>query len=432
MHSFSEIMGGPLTSSTSRNEIDWQGLDSLVPANTLSAGDASIAVDALSPTRVVTPENEEQLSKILEWANRSGVCIAASGGGTKLGWGNRPASVDLVISTKKMSRIVDHRWDDMTVTVQAGATIGDLQRRLGLHRQRLALDPLWPEKATVGGVISTNDSGALRLRYGSVRDLILGATVVLADGVVAKSGGKVVKNVAGYDLPKLITGALGTLAIITEATFRVHPQPHQTRTLTYLFADTASANRFIFAVNDSMLVPAAVQMRCGSGSNCQVDILLEGLLAGIDAQCEGLARIADGAQCTTSEVGVWDGRERLYDGDRYSATLKFSILPDSIGRVSEVVCSISPNATVIAQATGLGTARIDATTTEGLAVETQKICEAVREIGGSAVVHVCPAEIKSRFDVWGATGNSQELMVRVKQQFDPNGILNRGRFVGGI
>ena len=152
--------------------------------------------------------------------NDAGLRVAPRGGGTKLTWGNPPARVDLIVSTARLDQIIEHAWADLTVTVEAGCTMQNLQERLARHGQRLALDAMWPERATVGGVLSTNDSGALRLRFGGLRDLIIGVTLALPDGTLARSGGKVVKNVAGYDLPKLATGALGTLGVIARATFR--------------------------------------------------------------------------------------------------------------------------------------------------------------------------------------------------------------------
>ncbi len=148
------------------------------------------------------------------------------GGGTKADWGNPVTRADVAISTAKLNRVVDHAAGDMTVVVEAGCTIGDLQRTLAQQGQRLACDPLWQEHATVGGILATNDSGAWRLRYGGLRDLVIGVTLALPDGTLAESGGRVVKNVAGYDLPKLVTGSLGTLGMITRAVFRLHPLPH--------------------------------------------------------------------------------------------------------------------------------------------------------------------------------------------------------------
>ena len=162
---------------------------------------------------------------------RHGLAIEIAGGRTKREWGN-PVAADILLETAGLAGVREHSWQDLTATVGAGTTWSAMQRVLAMHGQMVALDPLWPETATVGGIVATNDSGALRLKYGSLRDLIIGMTIVLADGTVAKSGGKVVKNVAGYDLHKLMTGAFGTLGVIAEVTFRLHPMPAETRTWT--------------------------------------------------------------------------------------------------------------------------------------------------------------------------------------------------------
>src|SRR5919109_5514446 len=189
------------------------------------------AVDGLRPQVIIETANADEVSKVLKTATDVGVQVIPRGGGTKLGWGNRPRAAQVIISTSRLKRVVEHAWGDMTATVEAGCTVQQFQQTLAEHGQLLALDPLWPEKATIGGILSTNDSGPLRIRFGSLRDLIIGITLVLPDGTIAKSGGKVVKNVAGYDLPKLATGALGTLAVITDAVFRLHPVFPETRSL---------------------------------------------------------------------------------------------------------------------------------------------------------------------------------------------------------
>src|SRR6266581_4351759 len=168
------------------------------------------AVAGVQPKLMVEPGTEQELAEILRLSNDAGLAVIPRGGGTKLAWGNSPARADLIVSTSRLTKIIEHAWADLTVSVEAGCTFHKLQETLAQHRQRLALDPLWPRKATIGGVLSTNDSGALRLRFGALRDLIIGVTIALPDGTLASSGGKVVKNVAGYDLPKLVTGAFGT------------------------------------------------------------------------------------------------------------------------------------------------------------------------------------------------------------------------------
>src|SRR5437879_11391269 len=207
-------------------------------------------VDGVLPGIVVEAGTQEELGKVLACAGRAGLAVIPRGGGTKTGWGNPPRRADVVLSTARLNGILEHAWADMTATVQAGCKVAQFQRTLAEHGQRLALDPLWPERATIGGILATNDSGAWRARFGSLRDLIIGVTLALADGTLARSGGKVVKNVAGYDLPKLATGALGTLGIITRAVFRLHPLPRHSRTLTIRVRDASDAQRLALAIPD--------------------------------------------------------------------------------------------------------------------------------------------------------------------------------------
>src|SRR5258706_1844761 len=201
----------------------------IVTAKYVRAAQVSDAVAGAQPSLLVEPGSEQELAKVLKLASAAGLAVIPRGGGTKLEWGNRPARSDLILSTARMNRVIDHAWADLTVSVEAGCTIAKLQDTVAKHGQRLALDPLWPERATVGGVLSTNDSGALRLRFGSLRDLVIGATVALADGTVASSGGKVVKNVAGGGFPQPGAGAVGTPRGATRAGFCFAPPPQGRR-----------------------------------------------------------------------------------------------------------------------------------------------------------------------------------------------------------
>src|SRR5579862_4186873 len=199
---------------------------------------------------IVEPECAQDLARELAAANAKGQAVIPRGGGTKTDWGNPPTRADVTLSTKRLNRIVEHAWADLTVTVEAGCTVADLQTKLAEHNQRLAVDVLWPERATIGGILSTNDSGAMRLRYGSLRDLIIGITLALPDGTIAESGGKVVKNVAGYDLPKLATGALGTLGVITRAVFRLHPMFPHTLSLSFDVPTVEELQKKVSAIQD--------------------------------------------------------------------------------------------------------------------------------------------------------------------------------------
>ncbi len=194
-----------------------------------------------------------------------------------------------------------------------------LREALARHGQRLALDPLWPGRATVGGVLSTNDSGALRLRFGSLRDLIIGVTLALPDGTLAKSGGKVVKNVAGYDLPKLLTGALGTLGVITQATFRLHPQPKESQTISCLARDSQEAQRLLLAVQSSKLAHSCAQVRFVESMQPQIDVLFEATQAGLTAQIEQLKSILAPSAMIDPGPAVWNARQELYSAAKDNA-----------------------------------------------------------------------------------------------------------------
>ncbi len=407
----------------------------IVTAKYVRTAGESDAVAGAQPSLLVEPGSEQELAKVLRLANAAGLAVIPRGGGTKLEWGNRPERADVVVSMARLNRVIEHAWADLTVSVEAGCTIGKLQETLAKHGQRLALDALWPERATVGGVLSTNDSGALRLRFGSLRDLVIGATVALADGTVASSGGKVVKNVAGYDLPKLITGAFGTLGVITRAIFRVHPLPKETRTISCATADVREAQRLMLAIQNSKLAHSALQICCGAEMQPRVDALFEGTEAGLTPQV-GQVKAMMGSTITDAGKNVWGARQEICSAEKGGtevAVAKFATLPAQMADTIENIAGLSVGKlrwSVVAQATGIGWARFEG--------ETSAIESALRELraeiergGGSLVIARRSAGI-SALDAWGNAGDALPLMRAVKLQFDPQGTLNPGRFVGGI
>jgi glycolate oxidase FAD binding subunit len=407
------------------SESAWRSLDEVLSAGIRTAKPED-SIEGVVPVRVVEPANTDEVARVMRWATDNGVTVAPRGGGTKMSWGNRPAGADLVLSTRKVSRVVEHAWEDMTVVVQAGCTVGELQSTLAQHGQRLALDVLWPEHATIGGVIATNDSGALRLRYGGLRDLIIGATIVLSDGTVAKSGGKVVKNVAGYDMQKLMTGALGTLGIVTEAIFRLHPLGQETRTLTFHTPDLTSATDLLLRLLDSTLVPTGIQVRTDASGACELDMRFEGIHEGVEAQIVKLSTMTD-IPHIDADAQVWSARENLWTGEP-AVIVKISVLPSQNTEACALLSVACERWSAVAQGVGLITARLEGSSLQ----QVTSVRKQVERLGGSLVVLECPTEWKGKFDVWGSAGDALPLMVRVKQQLDPAGTLNRGRFVGGI
>ena len=422
-------------------ETAWSDLRALVGAEHLRASMLEDTVDDVLPQMVIEPGNPEEVAGALKIAMGAGLQVIPRGGATKLDWGNPPRSGDLILSTRRLNRVVEHAWGDMTATVEAGCTFQQLQQALAEHGQRLALDPLWPDKATIGGILATNDSGPLRVRFGSLRDLVIGITLALPDGTLAKSGGKVVKNVAGYDLPKLATGSLGTLGIITQAIFRLHPVPRESRTLSFSSSDSASMNALVLAIQDCNMVPTGVQVRAGSSSTPEtdfheIDLRFEGTAAGCEAQIEQTLRIASGARRGESPAEVWNAGSKLWSGAAPSVVCKFSLLPADLGTFLDSIRKASEPLHLpwglVAQAVGVGYLRLEGNDTTALLNALQDLRKKLETRGGSLVILRCLHEVKLKTDVWGSAGDALPLMRSIKAQFDPTGVLNPGRFVGGI
>jgi len=414
----------------------WPKFAAIVGAEHLGPATAADSVDGFAPERVVEPGSEQEVADVLRVASEAGLHVIPRGGGTKLGWGNPPRAAELMLSTRRLDRVLEHAWADLTASVQSGTTVAALNQTLAAHGQRLPIDALWPERATVGGILATNDNGALRTRYGALRDLIIGVTLALPDGTLAKSGGKVVKNVAGYDLQKLSTGALGTLGVITSAIFRLYPLPRHERTLVVRAAAPADLNKLILAIQDSWLVVTGLQLRVASGVAPELDVRFEGAgPASVEPQLRRLEKLAGALRPAEAPPEVWQARQGLWDEAGGAAIVKSSVLPSQL---SELVALVERVAgahqlgwKLVAQATGLSLLRLEG----AAAALVAGISELRREHEsrkGSLAALGCPAGLKGRFDVWGSAGDALPLMLRIKQQLDPIGTLNPGRFIGGI
>jgi glycolate oxidase FAD binding subunit len=405
-----------------------------VGSQNLRAAVIGDSVCGVQPQFVARPENEEQLASLLSCANGAAVAVIPRGGGTKLDWGNPPKRADVILSTARLNQVLEHAWADLTVTVQAGCTVQALQNTLAQHGQRLACDCLWPERSTVGGLLSTNDSGALRLRFGALRDLIIGVTLALPDGTLASSGGKVVKNVAGYDLPKLATGAFGTLGVITRAVFRVHPLPHNTRTLSFSTENWQTMQQLVLSIQDSKLAHTALQIRCVVGSQPSADILFEASEAGIRAQESQLRNLLGSTCAEQAAESAWNARQELWSPMDSAVIAKISVLPAAIatmaGDLQKIANSQKLQCQMVVQATGVGMLRLDGET-DRLSAAVEQLRADVEGHGGSIVILQRPWVLAS-LDAWGNPGDALPLMRAVKQQLDPKGTVNPGRFVGGI
>jgi len=389
------------------------------------------------PQTVIEPGDEQELAAVLKLADAEGVAVIPRGGGTKLGWGNAPKRADVILSTSRLNRVVEHAWADLTVTVEAGCTVQYLQDTLARHGQRLALDPLWPDRATIGGVLATNDSGALRLRFGGLRDLIIGVTLALPDGTLAKSGGKVVKNVAGYDLPKLVTGAMGTLGVITRAVFRLHPLPKESRTVSTVARDFTGAQRVILAIQDSQLAHSALQLRYDDGASPQVDVLFEATQSGLSAQVDQLKTLVSPVPLQESSSTVWKARNQLHENARIadcsSITAKISILPSQIGETLAAFAAAGAGHvrhSAVIQATGIGWLFMEGAPAD-MASALPDFCRKLFSDKGT-LIYTDFHKSLPHFQAWSGPAFAFPLMHAIKRQFDPKSTLNPGRFVDGI
>jgi len=380
---------------------------------------------------ILEPASADEVAAILAGAHRDRQRIQIRGAGTKLGWGEpvAAAAVDIVLSTAKLNRVLAHRHGDLTATLQAGATLAAVNGALATHGQWLPLDPPSADRCTIGGLVATNDSGPRRHRYGAPRDLIIGVDIVRADGVAAKAGGIVVKNVAGYDLGRLMTGSFGTLAVIVSATFKLYPLPRASRTVIVDGHDTVAA------LLGSQLTPTAVEIEAPAP---RLLVRFETTDVAAQQQADALVSLAKASGASSAIVGgdeelaLWTHHARRpWNGD--GAVVKITLLPSAVASTLTWLVDAMRGADydVVGRAgVGVLLARI------GGDVERQtRVLAGLRERlpapTGSAVLVRGSDELKSRVDPWGPLGDGLGVMRAIKRQFDPQGILNPGRGPGG-
>jgi glycolate oxidase FAD binding subunit len=378
-------------------------------------------VRSLGGAVAVTPGNTEEIAAVLRLAQENHLAVVECGGGTKLGWGYPVASA-LVLEMHRLNTLREHTWQDMTCTVEAGCTWAAMQSGLAQHGQFVAVDPLWPDRATVGGIVATNDSGALRQRYGGLRDLIIGMTIVLADGTIAHTGGKVVKNVAGYDLHKLMIGAFGTLGVVTSVNFRLHSIARCVQSFTVSAKSVEAVGRVMLAMLHAQLSTVAIQLR-GGADGFDLDIQLASLPEVLETQAGALEVLAqgEGLRLRAAADEVWNARQRQLDAD---VVCKGTMLPSEIARFAARVRGLGGES--VTQAGGIMTAGFSTPA----AGQLPQLRRELEEGGGSLMVLKQPGDTK--LDCWGTLPDSLPLMREIKRRFDPDRILNPGRFLGQI
>jgi glycolate oxidase FAD binding subunit len=444
-----------------------QRLSGLVGPEHVVAGPpaSSYAVDHQVPRAVVFPGSVEAVSAVMAFASAEGLKVVPRGSGTKMVLGGIPERVDFILALSRLNGVVDYEPGDMTATFQAGVLLKDAQAVLSRNQQFIGLDPPYGDQATLGGILATNSSGPRRLRYGASRDLVIALRVVHADGTVTRAGAKVVKNVTGYDLNKLYIGSLGTLGVIVESTFRLHPVPPVERTLLSRFESVDAARGAVGRILDSPVVPSAVELFNAEasrrvGARAGVPWSQDGYSLAVaigsvrpeavDAQIETVGRLCREAGSTEAHTldgpahaAFWRATQDFILGDGLRSVLKATVLLTKVAeavRVGEEVAVQQGLGLGVISEAGSGIVRYYLTGgsasperfPHGVAEAVTRLRAFAGEAEGSLVVLEAPLEVKQRVDVWGLAAKALPLMQRPKAEFDPQRILNPGRFVGGI
>jgi len=408
---------------------------------------APYAVDGVVPGVVIRPESAEQVSRVLALCAAERLALVPRGAGTSQGLGNPPRRLDLVLELSRLRAVREYVPEDMVATVEAGVTLDVLAAHLAPHRQMLALDPPGGGARSVGGVLATHASGPLRFRYGTGRDLLLGARFVQADGTLTWGGAKVVKSVTGYDVPKLLVGSLGTLGVLVEATVRLHPVPPASRSWQLGFPSPDAAAGFLAALLDSPIQPdratlldATALRRLGLNVDPLAVLLsISSVAEAVDAQGQALERLAAGHRGRSAPLAesVWPGLGLavsepilLRAAGEPRRLLHWTSQAHAAARLAGVELAIlaQPGHGVLhaSVASGQDPARIG----RDLVLPLRR---ALGAEGGSLVIERGPVELKSQCEVWGDI--SPEILAitrRIKREFDPYGLLSPGRFVGGL
>ena len=416
----------------------------------------SYNVDGVLPRLVATPTTIDELARVVALTNQHNLTLLPRGGGSRMNLGGLPEHIDVLVETNKLANLLEHEAPDLTCHVEAGMTLAALQMQLATKGQRLSLDPPDAEQATIGGLLASNSSGPKRLRYGTARDLVIGLHVVQANGEISRSGGRVVKNVAGYDLNKLYIGSLGTLGVIVDANFKLHPLPQAEHTLLLTYASLEDAMQTVISITGSLLTPSALELIDAGAASDMTDFFglnlptngytlavnFEGSPTAINRQIDETRLLSRRHNALMGDDLEGAEQERFWNVVREhmqgSLTCKVSILVSQvtsyIQHVEQVCRRHDLEAAIIAHA-GNGILYIELRPSDAVPRLIEVISELrmyAQEARGSLVVERCPVELKPLISIWGEPGGDFRMMQRLKQQFDPKGIFVRGRFLGGL
>jgi glycolate oxidase FAD binding subunit len=403
-----------------------------------------------TPSHAIYPSTTEQLSAAIAFARQHNLGLLLCGAGSKLSWGNAVGSVQLVVSTARLNRLIEHAEGDLTVTVESGMRFAALQSILAKSGQFLAIDPVYADRTTIGGIVAAGDTGSLRHRYNSVRDMCIGISCVRSDGELVKAGGRVVKNVAGYDLMKLLTGSYGTLGAIARVTFRLYPLAAASATM-LLAGDPDAISRARTEILISSLTPTAIDLLSdwaiaslnlglNPGDGLGLAVRFDSIAQSVSQQCDRLAKLAKALNLKATKIEdshhFWSQLKDLFwqisDRDR-TVICKVGVLSTEASSVLRSLSGISPNLSAYAQihaGSGLGVLRCDflaEVSTTDRVKQMLKIRDIAEKTGGFLSVLEASNDLKQAMDVWGYKGNAIDVMQALQKKFDPQGILNPDR-----
>ena len=386
------------------------------------------------PKREETPQSAAELASLLREAQEAGETVIVAGKGLRLEQGNA-TKADRLLRTTHLNRLLDYQPDDMTVTAEAGMTLAELQEILAARGQRLALDPAHPLKTTLGGLVAANPDGPWRAAFGTVRDQVLGLTIAGPDGTIFKSGSRVVKSVAGYDLPKLFAGSFGTLGVITQVTFRVRPLPTASGAIRVRFDDLSKLDAAWRALRRAPLEPAFFETVVDA-KGAFLAMGFEGEPEAVLWQKEEVARLLETDCERESDLLRLELAERSHAAEA-PLLVKVSLPPaEAIAFLQDAQDGMGRGGTWVGHAAngilyGNYAAAADWDVPAGRAmIEALRAQAAERR--GHLVVQRAPLAWKTGWDVWGPKRADFPLMKAVKHAFDPHGMLAPGRFVGGL
>jgi glycolate oxidase FAD binding subunit len=399
----------------------------------------TVSIDGIAASAVLIPDDSQETAELLAEAGALGRAVSPVGGGTALSLGNPPERVDCVLSTERLAGIIDYEPTDLVLSVGAGARFGDVQAVLAEHGQRLPLDPPGGADATIGGLIATARWGPLRYSAGTLRDFLIGIAVAHPSGTVSKAGGMVVKNVSGYDMPRLYLGSLGTLGVVISANFKVLPRPRAEATVIAAYDEPAKAFSTSSAMRDSREPIAALEVTFLEGT-WQLAMRIEGRDETVAAVAGRIGATAGGdvTRLEGSESANWWASyvaKHQVDTGENAVLVRCGVRPKETSVLATgMVTALNESGIAtpyIAASPGLGivVARLDLGSegSPGLLADVQGILLGLAE---TATILAAPPSWKQGLDVWGRLPEGFDVMRSLRTQFDPQRTINRGRFAG--